>query len=71
MTRDPKHLGKDWAGFDFARVLGKPARVALLSEKKWKCEVFAQATGADLFRKPQRIYNQTNVSPLHYSGRNY
>src|SRR5260370_41429419 len=27
ITRDPKHLGKGWAGFDFARALGKPARV--------------------------------------------
>ncbi len=24
---DPKHLGKKWAGFDFARALGKPARI--------------------------------------------
>jgi hypothetical protein len=24
---DPKHLGKGWAGFDFAQALGKPARV--------------------------------------------
>ncbi len=27
IIRDPKHLGKGWAGFDFARALGKPARV--------------------------------------------
>src|SRR5213083_2365452 len=27
ITRDPKHLGKGWAGFNFARALGKPARV--------------------------------------------
>ena len=27
ITRDPKHLGKGWAGFDFARAIGKPARV--------------------------------------------
>jgi Transcriptional regulator/sugar kinase len=27
ITRDPKHLGKGSAGFDFARALGKPARV--------------------------------------------
>ena len=27
ITRDPKHLGKGWAGFDFARALGKPARI--------------------------------------------
>jgi len=27
ITRDPKHLGKGWAGFDFARALSKPARV--------------------------------------------
>src|SRR5260370_9836865 len=27
ITREPKHLGKGWAGFDFARALGKPARV--------------------------------------------
>jgi len=24
---DPKHLGKGWAGFDFGKALGKPARV--------------------------------------------
>jgi len=24
---DPKHLGKGWTGFDFAKALGKPARV--------------------------------------------
>ena len=24
---DPKHLGKNWAGFDFAKALGKPVRV--------------------------------------------
>ena len=27
IIRGPKHLGKGWAGFDFARALGKPARV--------------------------------------------
>src|SRR5213076_320420 len=27
ITRDPKHLGKGWAGFDFARACGKPVRV--------------------------------------------
>ena len=27
ITRDPKHLGKGWTGFDFARALGKPARI--------------------------------------------
>src|SRR5438552_17710210 len=27
ITRDPKHLGKGWAGFDFARALGKPTRI--------------------------------------------
>jgi predicted NBD/HSP70 family sugar kinase len=27
ITRDLKHLGKGWSGFDFARALGKPARV--------------------------------------------
>ena len=24
---DPKHLGKGWVGFDFAKALGKPVRV--------------------------------------------
>src|SRR5438105_7761023 len=24
---DPKHLGKNWAGFDFEKALGKPVRV--------------------------------------------
>ena len=24
---DPKHLGKNWAGFDFAEALGKPVRI--------------------------------------------
>ena len=24
---DPKHLGKNWAGFDFAKALGKPVRI--------------------------------------------
>jgi hypothetical protein len=24
---DPKHLGKHWAGFDFAKALGKPVRI--------------------------------------------
>ncbi len=27
ITKDPKHLGKNWAGFDFAKALGKPVRV--------------------------------------------
>lgn len=27
ITRDPKHLGKGWAGFDFGKALGKPVRV--------------------------------------------
>ena len=27
IIRGPKHLGKGWPGFDFARALGKPARV--------------------------------------------
>lgn len=27
IVRDPKHLGKGWAGFDFARALGKPVRL--------------------------------------------
>ena len=27
ITKDPKHLGKGWAGFNFARALGKPVRV--------------------------------------------
>src|SRR6266496_2122910 len=27
ITGNPKHLGKGWAGFNFARALGKPARV--------------------------------------------
>ncbi|HEY2124917.1 MAG TPA: ROK family protein [Chthoniobacterales bacterium] len=27
IVRDPKHLGKGWAGFNFARVLGKPVHV--------------------------------------------
>ena len=25
--KDPKHLGKNWAGFDFAKALGKPVRI--------------------------------------------
>ena len=24
---DPKHLGKNWVGFDFAKALGKPVRI--------------------------------------------
>src|SRR4029450_7620670 len=24
---DPKHLGKNWAGYDFAKALGKPVRI--------------------------------------------
>jgi len=27
ITKDPKHLGKGWVGFNFARALGKPVRV--------------------------------------------
>ncbi|MDQ3199600.1 MAG: ROK family protein [Verrucomicrobiota bacterium] len=27
IATDPKHLGKNWAGFDFSKALGKPARV--------------------------------------------
>jgi polyphosphate glucokinase len=27
IVSDPKHLGKSWAGFDFAKALGKPVRV--------------------------------------------
>jgi hypothetical protein len=27
ITRDPKHLGKGWAGFDFGKALGKPVRI--------------------------------------------
>ncbi|MGI8889450.1 MAG: ROK family protein, partial [Chthoniobacterales bacterium] len=27
IASDPKHLGKNWAGFDFAKALGKPVRV--------------------------------------------
>ena len=27
VVKDPKHLGKGWIGFDFAKALGKPARV--------------------------------------------
>ncbi len=27
IVHDPKHLGKDWAGFDFAKALGKPVRI--------------------------------------------
>ena len=27
ITRDPKHLGKGWAGFNFAKALRKPVRV--------------------------------------------
>jgi polyphosphate glucokinase len=27
IVSDPKHLGKNWAGFDFAKALGKPVRV--------------------------------------------
>ncbi len=27
ITKDPKHLGKNWAGFDFAKALGKPVRI--------------------------------------------
>ncbi len=27
ISKDPKHLGKNWAGFDFAKALGKPVRV--------------------------------------------
>ena len=27
ILHDPKHLGKNWAGFDFAKALGKPVRI--------------------------------------------
>jgi len=27
ITKDPKHLGKGWVGFNFAKALGKPVRV--------------------------------------------
>jgi hypothetical protein len=27
IVHDPKHLGKNWAGFDLARALGKPVRI--------------------------------------------
>lgn len=27
IVTDPKHLGKNWAGFDFAKALGKPVRI--------------------------------------------
>jgi ROK family len=27
IMKDPKHLGKGWAGFDFAKALGKPVRL--------------------------------------------
>lgn len=27
IVNDPKHLGKNWAGFDFAKALGKPVRL--------------------------------------------
>ena len=27
IVKDPKHLGKGWAGFDFAKALGKPVQV--------------------------------------------
>jgi polyphosphate glucokinase len=27
IMNDPKHLGKNWAGFDFAKALGKPVRI--------------------------------------------
>jgi len=27
IVHDPKHLGKNWAGFDFAKALGKPVRI--------------------------------------------
>ncbi len=27
IMKDPKHLGKNWAGFDFAQALGKPVRL--------------------------------------------
>ena len=27
IASDPKHLGKNWAGFDFAKALGKPVRI--------------------------------------------
>jgi predicted NBD/HSP70 family sugar kinase len=27
ITRDPKHLGQGWAGFDFSKALGKPVHI--------------------------------------------
>src|SRR4029453_14266565 len=27
IMKDPKHLGKNWVGFDFAKALGKPVRI--------------------------------------------
>ena len=27
IANDPKHLGKNWAGFDFSKALGKPVRL--------------------------------------------
>ena len=27
ILHDPKHLGKEWTGFDFAKALGKPVRI--------------------------------------------
>jgi len=32
IIRDPKHLGKGWAGFDFARALGKSVRVRVIND---------------------------------------
>ena len=32
IIREPKHLGKGWAGFDFGRALGKPARVRVIND---------------------------------------
>ena len=32
IIRNPKHLGKGWTGFDFARALGKSARVRVIND---------------------------------------
>jgi hypothetical protein len=32
IIREPKHLGKGWTGFDFARALGKSARVRVIND---------------------------------------
>src|SRR5206468_3617068 len=38
ILRNPKHLGKDWVNFNFARALGIPG-LATLGKKRWKREV--------------------------------